>query len=217
MRPLSWLVEAPMASSEGTRRGELAALGFSVHTGWAAAVLLAGPLDEPRVLARERVALAPLEGFDETRFVYHRSQELPLDQAERQVRATTRLAHQHARTAIAALLATASAGQHQVVGAGIGLASRALPPLADILKTHTLVHAAEGELFGQALVAGSEAEGLRALMVPPRQIPARAAAARGVKEKVLGDRMAALGKRAGRPWAQDQRTAAMLAVIVLAG
>src|SRR4051794_28333775 len=30
MRPLSWLVEAPMASSERTRRGELAALGFSV-------------------------------------------------------------------------------------------------------------------------------------------------------------------------------------------
>jgi hypothetical protein len=204
-----------MASSENTaRRGPPAALGFTVHTGWAAAVLLAGPLEAPQILARVRVELAPEATFDETRFVYHRSQELPLPEAQRAVSETTRLAHELARASIAGLVA--SAGAHSMVGSGIGVASRKLPPLAEILRTHALVHAAEGELFGQALVAGSEAEGLRVLTVPPKQIATRAAAALGVKPAALTARMAALGKRAGRPWAQDQRTATMLALIVLA-
>src|SRR5689334_13281432 len=136
-----------MASAERAGRRERAALGFSVHTGWAAAVLLAGPVDEPQVLARARVAMAPEEGFDETRFVYHRSRELPLLEAARAVRATTKIAHQHARVAVARLIA--AAGAHRIVGSAIGLASRALPALEEILRSHALVHAAEGELFGQ--------------------------------------------------------------------
>jgi hypothetical protein len=203
-----------MASREKGSRQPPAALGFSVHTGWAAAVLLAGPLDEPRVLTRARVALAPEEAFDETRFVYHRSQELPLPEAARAVKTTTRIANDHARSAIRDL--AGAAGDLRLVGSGIAVAARKLPALAEILRAHALIHAAEGELFGQALVAGSEAVGLTALAVPPKQIAARAAAALRVKPEALADRMTALGKRAGRPWAQDQRVAAMLALIVLA-
>jgi len=205
-----------MASTTPNRRDPPAALGFSVHTGWAAAVLLAGPLDEPQVLARERVVLADEEHFDESRFVYHGSQERSLVDAERAVRATTKVAHAQAEQAVRALITTAGQRRHRVIGSGVALAPRKLPGLADILRAHTLIHAAEGELFGRALVAGSEAAGLTALSVAPKAIPARAAAALGVKEEALAERIIALGKRAGRPWAQDQRVAAMLALVVLA-
>jgi hypothetical protein len=57
---------------------------------------------------------------------------------------------------------------------------------------------------------------LKVLAVPPKQIDARAAAALRVKPAALTAHMAALGRRVGRPWAQDQRVAAMLALIVLA-
>jgi hypothetical protein len=192
-----------------------AALGFSVHTGWAAAVLLAGPLEEPRVLARVRVLLADEEHFDESRFVYHASQEKTLVEAERAVRATTKMARRHAEKAVADLIATAHEQRHRVIGGGVALAPRKLPGLADILRTHALIHAAEGELFGRALVEAGEAAGLQTMTVPPREIAARAAAALKVKEAALADRITALGKRAGRPWAQDQRMAAMLGLIVL--
>ena len=36
---------------------QLAGVGFFAHTGWAAAVALAGPLDAPRVAARRRLEL----------------------------------------------------------------------------------------------------------------------------------------------------------------
>jgi hypothetical protein len=204
-----------MAAPTGTS----AALGFSVHTGWAAAVVVAGPLEEPVVLERTRVTLGPDGSPGHSRFVYHQALALeqPLAEAERSVKATAAVARTQAKAAIAALIASARQGDHRVVGSGIGLHERPLPALADILRSHPLLHAAEGALYGHALVSGSESHRLPTLTVPPKEIAARCAEVLGMGGAALDKWLTALGRRAGRPWAQDQRIAAMLAVIVLAG
>ena len=52
-----------------------AALGFRVHTGWAAAVVLAGPSTAPRVIDRRRFNLVEETDHDSV-FVYHAAAEV---------------------------------------------------------------------------------------------------------------------------------------------
>ncbi len=58
-----------------------AALGFSVHTGWAALVALSGPADAPQVVDRRRIELIDGPDADAARFLYHLASELDLPAA----------------------------------------------------------------------------------------------------------------------------------------
>jgi hypothetical protein len=73
---------------------------------------------------------------------------------------------------------------------------RALPELAAILRAHTLIHLAEGELYRRAIVAAAEDEGWRVAT------PARPS---------LPDL-----PKPGPPWGKDQRAAAARAWSALA-
>jgi hypothetical protein len=57
-----------------------AAIGFSVHTGWAAAVAVGGPAEAPEVLARARLELLREED-GVVRFVFHSVEKKPLGEA----------------------------------------------------------------------------------------------------------------------------------------
>src|SRR6267378_2371841 len=93
---------------------------------------------------------------------------------------------------------------------------KALPPLASILKSHALVHAAEGDLYRRVLLRASEACRIPALPIPEREIEARAAGAVGIRPARFAARLAALGKASGKPWTRDQKESAMVAWIALA-
>src|SRR6185503_2721242 len=127
-----------------------AAVGFSVHTGWAAAIAVGGALDAPLVIDRRKVQLAEALTFDSAA-VYHVAAELPFDQGRALVERTVRATHGRARAALDAIARELAEHGHEVVAVGLPAGGAALPGLADILRVHARVHAAEGALYRESL------------------------------------------------------------------
>ena len=195
-----------------TRR---AALGFSPHTGWAAVVAISGPRDAPSVVAKRRIDLAAT--FD-TGAVYHVGQALPLARAEAFVRSSEQTFVAAARASIGALAAELrDRGLQPIAGAVPLSAANPLPPLEAILRSHALVHAAEGELYRRVLARASEACGVPTALVPAKDLLALAARAAGIPENRIVSILAVIGKASGKPWTRDQKMAALAAWFALAG
>jgi len=172
------------------------ALGFLAHTGWAAAVALT---DEPRVVHRARIEIIP--GGE--RFVYHAAEKLAPAAAEKQVTAALTHARKRARDAIAAL-----AKEFGVTACGVIVGrTQTLPPLEAILRSHPMIHTAEGVLYRNLLLDAARELGIETLAVP---------AAEAGKHKDR-KRIDALGKSLGPPWGQDQKRAALAAWLALRG
>ena len=75
-----------------------AAMGFAIHTGWAAAVVVEGP--PAKIAKRMRIDLA--DGTHDSRFVYHVASERP-SEAEQIIGAAARTAVERARASLGAL------------------------------------------------------------------------------------------------------------------
>ena len=130
------------------------ALGFRPHSGWAVGVVVGlGPV----VLGRHRLELpGPTQP-------YHDAVGLPLAEAEELVAQATTAAYERAAAALAEL-----AAGHQVVGAAIVAGAgtvREDVPLARVLAAHAMLHAAEGELYRDALADAADALGLPVTLI----------------------------------------------------
>jgi hypothetical protein len=192
-------------------------LGIAPHSGWAAAVLLAGTPAEPRVILRERLELteARLAGSKQP---YHALEGLPLAQAQRQLARFCTSASGLAEGALRALLARAQAGGVQPHGAGIlDSAGRGGATLAAILASHALIHTADGNHFRAALAQACQALGLRVARIPQRELTGRAATVLRRSPEQLAATLKELGGGMGSPWGADQKHAALLAWLLLAG
>lgn len=130
-----------------------AAVGFSVHTGWAVVVVIARPL---ALVERARLELSDRD----QRFVYHLAAER--GQAERRVRDAARIARDRAAEALRPLIE-----RHGVTLAAVPKPKRALPALDVILAAHPLIHTAEGELFRAAIEDACRAVGLKVVAPAP--------------------------------------------------
>lgn len=175
------------------------ALGFRPHSGWAAAVVVGhGPV----VLERHRVALAdrppPVQP-------HHEEVGLPAEEAAALVQDATRSAYGLAAGAVAALVAA-----HRVVGvalvAGAGTVREDVP-LARALTAHGTLHAAEGELYRDALADAAAALGLPVTLVGPRETPALGRRLLGCDADDLRARLTDLGRPLGPPWTKDHKDA----------
>lgn len=176
------------------------ALGFFPHTGWAVVVAMTPDLS---VIHRERVEL--VDGADAGRgHVYHLAREAASPgAAEKQIAAAVASATRNARARISAIRKQLAA---EIVACGVVLGnSRDLPPLEAILRSHPMIHTAEGVLFRNALLDAARAEGLRAAGFPAAELAKHA----------LRARIEALGREVGAPWNQDYRASALAAVLAL--
>ncbi|HEX4389239.1 MAG TPA: hypothetical protein VH109_11490 [Steroidobacteraceae bacterium] len=188
------------------------ALGLAPHSGWAAAVVLGGSAQEPKVLARERLELADatLEG---SRAPYHAVEPLPLPRAREALARYEAQAESLARARLAPLLERTGGVRAAGILAGEG---RGLSDLAAILASHALIHTADGNHFRSALARSLEALQVPVSRVRQRELLARAAESLGRREAELTARVAALGRDLGPPWGADQKAAALLAWLLLA-
>ena len=192
-----------------------AALGFRSHSGWAALVVVAGSPGAPIVIERRRVQTADprIKGSLQP---YHAAKEMKLADAEafldRCHAATQRMAETAVREAVAEL-----AGKgHTVAGACVLLGSgRPATGLAATLRSHPMIHTAEGDFFRAALKAACESCGLPVLGVREKELVQEAAAALGISAEHLQLRVAALGKSIGPPWRQDEKLCAIAAWLAL--
>jgi hypothetical protein len=191
-----------------------AALGLRAHTGWAALVALGGPAGAPQVLDRQRLILEDPTG-EVARFCYHVAADAPAGRAEGII-ATARAAAETAADAAIGRAIDKLRGAGFEVVAGVVLTGAPVPQeLEAILAAHPLIHAAEGALYREALMAGCRAHDLPVVTIRERELWRRAQPALGRDEAAVQASIDALGRAAGRPWGQDQKMAAAAAWIAL--
>lgn len=201
----------------GSRHSErAAAIGCRAHTGWAALVVVAGGIARPEVVLRERAELGDPSGRVR-RNAYHAARTLELDAAAELVEAARRIAAEQAALALERASGRASEKGAVISSCAVvaGAAARDAR-LETILRSHALVHAAEGRLYQGALLEGAESRGLNAIAVPKQSIWEHAEADLGVDRDELRQWIDQLRRELGPPWAQDQKLAALVAWIALA-
>jgi hypothetical protein len=180
------------------------ALGFRVHSGWAAMVAAAGAVDDPYVVERRRIVIADAAMVG-SKQPYHAAAELPPDEAEAFVRTAVESARMLAGAAIAdAVERLRLEGCKVVACAVLTAAGRSLPDLAGILASHALIHTAEGEMFREAAAWGARECGLPVRSIREKDIDA---------ERLR--RVQHLGKVLGPPWTSDQKLATVAALLAL--
>ncbi|MGO4884205.1 MAG: hypothetical protein ACLP59_25805 [Bryobacteraceae bacterium] len=194
-----------------------AAIGLRAHSGWAAAVAVAGPVHAPVVVMRRRIEMRE-RGATGPAQPYHAAVGLDLDEARELVERSASGAAALAGTGLRAMAEDLRSLGHRAAGCGLLLASgRPLPPLEKILASHPLLHTAEGELFREALRAASRECGLPLMEAKERELFARAAAELRLPDGELERRLAAMGKAIGPPWRQDEKFSAVAAWLALHG
>lgn len=191
------------------------ALGFSVHTGWAAMTAVCGTATSPVVLDRCRLEM--IQGDPgHPRFVYHAARGLEPEAAERFIRTCAELSRAKAHAALEGAVERLRAQGYEVVASSILTSDRPLTALLEsILKSHSLVHSAEGELFRESIRSASGAMGIPAIDVRFGDLDGRAARALGIDAGRLEQHLAGIGRAAGRPWARDQKQSYLAAVVAL--
>lgn len=194
-----------------------AALGCRSHSGWAAIVALAGPLDSPQVIDRRRIVIADatIRGSKQP---FHAAESMPFPAAEaflkRCTDRTTNLAIEALRTAIADLRTRG----YQITNFGITLGSgRPLPELKSVLASHALIHTAEGEFYRDGLSRAAKRCRLNVSGVKEKELFEQASARLRIPSAELERWISDLGKPLGPPWSQDQKYAAVAAWLAING
>jgi hypothetical protein len=192
-----------------------AALGFRSHSGWTALIALAVTKGAPSILARQRVHLVETFTY-EFRQPYHTAEKKPPDEARAVITRAQAEARRLAFRAIHDLQADLRAQGYELARCGLLLASgRPLPALPQILASHSLIHAADGELFREALLHASARCGLKALTIKERELLDSASRTLRIKPGDLTRRIADLGRALGSPWTQDEKLASLVAWLAL--
>jgi hypothetical protein len=193
-----------------------AAVGFRAHTGWAAAVTVVGPVSSPKVVGRRRVVLTE-PGNEQSAAVYHAVRDLPLAAAEKLVQQVTQAARRTASAALRAMITELRAGGYEATASGVVLGTGRLPStLEAILRSHPLVHTAEGELFRQALIGASEACDLRVTGVVGRELYELGSKELGMRVDALRECVTRAGRGVGKPWGQDEKESMLVAWLAMA-
>ncbi len=189
-----------------------AAVGFTVKSGWAAAVLLIGPPTSPRVADSRRVELSdPV--IPESRQPYHagfgtaRGSGPELSRLLRSVR-------RFGRQSVVGLIRHYKAADHQLAGVGVVVGSLIDPER--IANDHIRIHALEGRLFRGLVEEAAVGSALPCSIWRDRDLYAVAAEALRQPEQHVRATVAALGGAVAGSWRAEQKAATVAAWLVLA-
>lgn len=192
------------------------ALGLRAHSGWAALVAVAGSPAEPIILRRQRIETAD-DRIAGSRQPYHAAKALPPETAETFIRQCRESSTSLAIRSLNASVTQLTQSGVTVMGTAILLAAgRALPPLPAILRSHALIHTAEGELFREVLVDASIHCSLEVTKLRERDVWDMAATVCGLPVEDLRKSIGHLGKSLGPPWRLNEKLAALAGWIILA-
>jgi hypothetical protein len=198
-----------------TSKGRKAVLGIRCHSGWAASILLCEDGDAVAVLDRRRLQLcdSAIEGSKQP---FHTAEPLSFAKGEAFIARCAAATDALARAAVEPLLSISAGLKLKIRNCGILSASgRKLPSLKDILASHTLIHAAEGEFYRNAMARASEHAGMNVIRIREREALRQAADQTALSEGQLKDRLSRIGKQLGPPWAEDQKLATLAAWVAL--
>jgi hypothetical protein len=199
------------------KKANSAALGFRAHSGWAAAVALGGSPRSPEVLDRRRITLVepPSPGGVQP---YHVARTMDLPKAEEFIQTVILAVERTALLTVRDFAGAINGMGHQITCCGIVLASgRRLPSLEATLRSHAMVHTAEGELYRAAIAKAAKNLNWRCVRVPERDLYKLAAKQLRIPEPNLKLRITEMGRGLGSPWSADEKCATLVAWLALAG
>ena len=188
------------------------AIGVRCHSGWAAYVVLGHSITAPQIVERGRLELCDpsIEGSKQP---FHEAEPMPFVAAEKYLSTCESATGTLAQNALRALVR----GHGTLIACCVLTASgRTLPGLRDILASHALIHAAEGEFYRDAIFRAAERISIPVFKVRERDLDAAADRLPG-SENDRRARLAEFGKQVGAPWRQDEKLAAVGAWLALAG
>jgi hypothetical protein len=193
-----------------------AALGFRVHSGWASLIALALEKNQPIILARQRPHLVATFSYT-FRQPYHTAEKMDLAEAQTFLDQQRDEARVLALSALRAAQTEVTQQGYKLTRAALLLASgRPLPELPKILASHSVIHTADGEFFGEALLYACGRANLPVTKIKDRELLAAACATLRRKPPALTRFVNDLGKPLGSPWTQDEKSATLAAWLALA-
>jgi len=176
-------------------------LGVSTRTGFAVIIALAGTRHQPDFAGRWDVRLIPPEV---ERQAYHAAADLTVAEADGLIGRTALAAEAGGVAALRAAEASLAAGQ--IVAVAVVVKAVSVPDsTAQVLKSHAWMHAAEGVLYREAMLAAAHKCGWTAHAID-------SAALTDLHEELTG-----VGRVAGRPWRRIEKDAAAAALALLRG
>ena len=187
------------------------AIGCRVKSGWAVTVLLAGPLDSPRVVDRRRIELND-PSVPDTMQPYHaglHAERTDAGAVERLTRLVVRSAHQE----LAGLIRAYGAMGYEPTRIGIVVGSIVDP--ASIANPHVRAHAHEGRLFRTVVETAAERLGIASVVLVERELYATAARSLGGSPDRLQRAATDLGRTVGSPWRAHEKAAVVAAWLAL--
>jgi hypothetical protein len=186
-------------------KAETVALGFRIKSGWAAAVLLRGPVRSPRLCDSRVIDLSDTR-FPETRQPYHAAMgKLETDPGK--IRARLRVARQSITRLLAEYQGFVIRRAALVIGSQIAPASIANP--------HIRAHALEGQLFRTTLDDALRAHRIRTVILIERDAYSKASAHLKKASSDVRRVTQNLGRSGEGPWRAEQKLAALAAWIAL--
>jgi hypothetical protein len=201
----------PKHAGQDEARITTVAIGFRVKSGWATAVLLAGPASAPTALDRRRVELSdpkmPMSCQPYHAGIGHAAASGAV------VARLIRIVGRCAATSFDSLLRNQASAGRRVRGIGIVVGSTVDP--ASIANPHIRAHAAEGQLFRRVLERAARRHRLPATVVRERELYATVGQALGHPPARVRSVVALVGRHLGAPWGADEKAAAAAAWLAL--
>lgn len=196
-----------------------AALGFRVHSGWATAIVLAGPVDAPTVVFRERLELANA-AFPGSHEPFHFVELMSMSEASAIIARCWKQSFELAVDAVAnTKQAVAQKGFRVTTCAILQGRITEMPDLEKILAAHPnfyqMAFTATGILFREVLMIAAEASDIRVIRPFEWNLEEKAPDLLGLAPWDLSDRLTQMGEPWGSPWTIDQKYAACAAWVAL--
>ena len=192
-------------------KAETAAPGFRVKSGWAAAVLLTGPIGSPALRDNRMIDLSDPR-VPETRQPYHAT----FGQLETDAKKTNRrtsIVHRVTKQSITDLLSDYRRKGYSITCASLVIGSQIDP--ASVANPHIRAHALEGQLFRSALDQALNAHGIRTFILLERDAYARAGAQLKKSCDDVRQTIQNLGRSTEGSWRVEQKLAALGAWLAL--
>lgn len=171
----------------------------------------------PQVVGRLRIELADLE-IPRPVQPYHAAQKMGLKEAEDYIGSFVEEARNMATLALRNAVYELRKEGYQVVSCGIVSGSgRPTPTVEAALASHPLLHTAEGELFRNAIIHASKRCRLPVLQIKEHDLYQRGVDELDLSHNALQICLKEIGEPHGPPWGQDQKLAALVGWLALAG
>jgi len=188
-----------------------AAIGFTVKSGWASAVLLGGSSTSVRVIASRRIDLSD-PAVPQSRQPYHAGFGTARDKGRKlsQLIASVR---RFGRQSVTGMIREYRAAGYLLRGVGVVVGSLIDP--AQIANDHIRIHALEGQLFRTVVQDATVRSGLPCLIWRQRDLSTMAVESLKLGERTIGNTVASLGRDVAGPWRAEQKAAALAAWLVM--